>query len=190
MCTNLRPVFQHFFFENFLIPGMWYEKRLSYINSVSTTSMIGYILGIGDRHVSNILLDNNSAEFIHIDFGIAFDQGKCLPTPETIPFRLTRDIVAAFGVSGVDGIFRTSCEKTMYVLRQNKATIITILEVLLYDPLYAWTLSNKKACDLQSVHSANSENGIYFFFFANKILLKKHFQYICLIIIIIIIKLD
>lgn len=38
--------------------------------------------------------------------GIAFDQGKALPTPETIPFRLTQDIIAGFGSSGVEGIFR------------------------------------------------------------------------------------
>lgn len=38
--------------------------------------------------------------------GISFDQGKTLPTPETIPFRLTQDIVAGFGCSGVEGIFR------------------------------------------------------------------------------------
>lgn len=31
--------------------------------------MVGYILGIGDRHPQNILIDNNTAEIIHIDFG-------------------------------------------------------------------------------------------------------------------------
>lgn len=55
--------------------------------------MIGYVLGIGDRHVHNILIDNLTAEVIHIDLGIAFEQGKTLPIPETVPFRLTRDIV-------------------------------------------------------------------------------------------------
>lgn len=55
--------------------------------------MIGYILGIGDRHVNNILIDNSTGELIHIDLGIAFEQGKALPIPETVPFRLTRDIV-------------------------------------------------------------------------------------------------
>lgn len=67
--------------------------------------MIGYIMGIGDRHVQNILIDKTTAEVIHIDFGIAFELGKTLNTPETVPFRLTRDIVAGFGVSGVEGIF-------------------------------------------------------------------------------------
>lgn len=32
--------------------------------------MIGYILGLGDRHVQNILIDTSTAEVIHIDFGM------------------------------------------------------------------------------------------------------------------------
>lgn len=42
-----------------------------YFYSVATTSMVGYILGLGDRHCQNILIDNNTAELIHIDFGNA-----------------------------------------------------------------------------------------------------------------------
>nr|CAD7572388.1 unnamed protein product [Timema californicum] len=141
ICKSFHPVFHHFFLENFRTPGIWFERRQAYMHSVATSSMIGYILGLGDRHVKNILLDKTTAEIIHIDFGIAFEQGKILPTPETVPFRLTRDIVDGMGVSGIEGLFRKSCEKTMSVLRQNQVTILTILEVLLYDPLYAWTIT-------------------------------------------------
>ena len=38
--------------------------------------------------------------------GIAFEQGHILPTPETVPFRLTRDVVDGMGVMGVEGVFR------------------------------------------------------------------------------------
>ena len=92
--------------EHFLNPGMWFERRLAYTKSVATTSMIGYILGIGDRHVQNILVDKTTGELIHIDFGIAFELGKNLPTPELIPFRLSRDLVSGMGVSGVEGVFK------------------------------------------------------------------------------------
>ncbi|XP_055632335.1 serine/threonine-protein kinase ATM [Toxorhynchites rutilus septentrionalis] len=146
ICQRLSPVFQYYFFEKFLTPGMWFERRLSYTKSVAVSSMIGYILGIGDRHVQNLLVDEKTAEIIHIDFGIAFELGKNLPTPETIPFRLSRDMVAGMGVSGIEGVFKKSCEKTLEILRNNHAPIMTILEVLLYDPLYSWNvMSNKKA---------------------------------------------
>lgn len=106
ICSNIQPVFHHFFYEKFQRPGVWFERRLAYLSSVAVSSMVGYILGIGDRHVQNILIDTNTAEVIHIDFGIAFEQGKILPHPETIPFRLTRDIVSPMGITGVNGLFR------------------------------------------------------------------------------------
>nr|XP_046474200.1 serine-protein kinase ATM isoform X2 [Neodiprion pinetum] len=148
-CKHLHPVFHYFFLESFSSPETWFERRLAYVHSVATTSMIGYILGLGDRHVNNILMDKLTAEVIHIDFGIAFEQGKVLPTPETVPFRLTRDIEAAMGVSGVEGVLRRSCEETIIVLRHHKEIIITLLQVLLYDPLFSWAITPAKAYSLQ-----------------------------------------
>ncbi|XP_011494720.1 PREDICTED: serine-protein kinase ATM [Ceratosolen solmsi marchali] len=155
-CNNLHPAFHHFFTENYLSPEIWFERRLAYTRSVATTSIIGYILGLGDRHVSNILIDKSTAEVIHIDFGIAFEQGKLLPTPETVPFRLTRDIEIAMGVSGIEGTMRKCCEQTMTVLREQKEIIVTLLRVLLYDPLYSWAITPAKAATYQSEHSTRS----------------------------------
>ena len=31
--------------------------------------LVGYLVGLGDRHIQNILIDQNTAELIHIDFG-------------------------------------------------------------------------------------------------------------------------
>lgn len=76
ICENFKPVFHHFFLEKFLHPSVWFERRLAYIKSIATNSMVGYILGLGDRHLQNILIDEKTAEVIHIDFGIAFEQGK------------------------------------------------------------------------------------------------------------------
>lgn len=42
-----------------------------------------------------------------------------------------------------------SCENTLEVLRKNSDTVITILEVLLYDPLYAWTITPAQAFTFQ-----------------------------------------
>ncbi|XP_072936623.1 serine-protein kinase ATM [Epargyreus clarus] len=141
---QLKPIFHYFFTEKYLDPVAWYERKLAYTRSVAATSMVGYIMGLGDRHVNNILIDKCTAEVIHIDFGIAFDLGKTLRTPETVPFRLTQDIVAGFGCNGVEGVFRRCCEKTLELLQDNQEILLTILEVLLYDPLHSWAVSEKK----------------------------------------------
>ncbi|XP_038177673.1 serine-protein kinase ATM isoform X1 [Arvicola amphibius] len=149
ICQNFEPVFRYFCLEKFLDPAVWFEKRLAYTRSVATSSIVGYILGLGDRHVQNILINEQSAELVHIDLGVAFEQGKILPTPETVPFRLSRDIVDGMGITGVEGVFRRCCEKTMEVMRSSRETLLTIVEVLLYDPLFDWTMNPLKALYLQ-----------------------------------------
>merc|ERR1719206_841075 len=152
LCARFRPVMRHFFYENFASAGLLLERRLAYTRSAAASSMIGYVLGLGDRHMQNILIDKSTAELIHIDLGIAFEQGKILPMPERVPFRLTRDMVDGFGLCGVEGRFRRSCEVTLAVLKRHKDVIMTLLEVLMFDPLFSWSLTATKAYKLQYGH--------------------------------------
>ncbi|XP_068637362.1 serine/threonine-protein kinase ATM isoform X2 [Aristolochia californica] len=155
VCENFRPVMHYFFLERYLQPADWFENRLSYTRSVAASSMVGYIVGLGDRHSNNILIDQASAEVVHIDLGVAFDQGLMLKTPERVPFRLTRDIVDGMGVTGVEGVYRKCCEKTLYVMRANKEALLTIIEVFIHDPLYKWALSPLKALQRQKETADN-----------------------------------
>ncbi|XP_051534451.1 serine-protein kinase ATM isoform X2 [Myxocyprinus asiaticus] len=156
VCQSFRPVFRYFCMERFLDPAVWLERRLAYTRSVATSSIVGYIVGLGDRHIQNILIDEQTAELVHIDLGVAFEQGKILPTPETVPFRLSRDIVDGMGITGVEGVFRRCCEKTMEVMRSSQEALLTIVEVLLYDPLFDWTMNPLKAFYLQQ-HDEQAE---------------------------------
>lgn len=148
-CTKFHPVLQNYFVEHYHDPLSWYSHRLAFTRSVATSSMVGYIIGLGDRHSSNILIDSTTAELVHIDLGVAFEQGKQLPIPELIPFRLTRDLVHGMGVSGVDGVFSESCERTMEVMRNQHEFIENIVEVFLHDPLFKWTITPGRAQRLQ-----------------------------------------
>lgn len=142
--NNTHPVLRHFFLDYFHSPDDWLRCRTSYSRSTATVSILGHILGLGDRHCNNILLDSSTGEVVHIDFGYAFDQGKTLKIPETVPFRLTRDLVDGMGIGGMEGVFRRCCEFTLSVLRNEMETILTVLNVLRYDPLYKWTISPLK----------------------------------------------
>ena len=46
-------------------------------------------------------MDTCSAEVVHIDLGVAFEQGRFLNTPELVPFRLTQNLVDGMGVTGL-----------------------------------------------------------------------------------------
>lgn len=150
ICQRMPPVFRLYFLERCTDPLTLLGSRLNYTRSVATTSIVGHILGLGDRHSSNILLDQQSGEVVHIDFGVAFDQGRLLPIPELVPFRLTRNIVDGMGLHGVEGVFRCGCRETLRVLRQGASIIKTVLEVFKYDPLYDWTQNPVKVIQGQA----------------------------------------
>ena len=65
-----------------------------YSGSVAAMSMVGHILGLGDRHLDNILIDFCKGDIVHIDYNVCFDKGQRLKVPEIVPFRLTQTIEA------------------------------------------------------------------------------------------------
>lgn len=38
-------------------------------------SMVGYIIGLGDRHLDNVLIDLTTGEVVHIDYNVCFEKG-------------------------------------------------------------------------------------------------------------------
>ncbi|CAK1361774.1 unnamed protein product [Cercospora beticola] len=153
VCANLNPVMRHFFLERFDDPDEWFTKRTAYSRTTASISILGHIIGLGDRHCSNILLDEQTGEVVHIDLGVAFEAGRVLPIPELVPFRLTRDIVDGMGSTGVEGVFRRCCEFTLDAVREDKDSIMTLLNVLRYDPLHNWTISPLRAKRMQDAQS-------------------------------------
>lgn len=146
---KFHPVMKYFFMEYFVDPDEWFVKRLAYTRSTAAISMLGHVLGLGDRHGHNILLDHKTGEVVHIDLGVAFEAGRILPVPELVPFRLTRDIVDGMGITKTEGVFRRCCEFTLDALREEQYSIMTILDVLRYDPLYTWSISPLRLAKLQ-----------------------------------------
>lgn len=115
----------------------WLERRTNYTRSLGVMSMVGYILGLGDRHPSNLMLDRITGKIIHIDFGDCFEVAmKREKYPERVPFRLTRMLTYAMEVSNIEGSFRITCEHVMRVLRDNKESVMAVLEAVSIPPIY------------------------------------------------------
>lgn len=106
---------------------------------------------LGDRHGENILFDSTTGDTVHVDFNCLFDKARTFEVAEKVPFRLTQNLVAGLGVSGVEGVFRKACEVTMMILRNNKESLMSVLETFVHDPLVDWmpTGSKKKVCCLR-----------------------------------------
>jgi FKBP12-rapamycin complex-associated protein len=144
---------------------VWFERRTNYTRSLAVMSVVGYVLGLGDRHPSNLMLDRLSGKILHIDFGDCFEVAMTREKfPEKIPFRLTRMLINAMEVTGIEGTYRTTCEKVMHVMRKNKDSLMAVLEAFVYDPLLNWRLieaqpktkhSSKAQADVISADPAN-----------------------------------
>lgn len=128
------PVFHKWFVQQFPEPSTWFAARLRYTRSCAVMSMVGTILGLGDRHGENILFEEGNGGTFHVDFNCLFDKGLTFARAERVPFRLTHNMIDAMGMYGYEGPFRKSSELTLKLLRQHEETLMTILEAFVYDP--------------------------------------------------------
>jgi serine/threonine-protein kinase ATR len=143
-------VFHEWLLDTFPEPSTWFASRLAFIRTTAVISMVGYLVGLGDRHGENILIDQTTGDTVHVDFNCLFEKGKSFEVSELVPFRLTHNMVDAFGVTGYEGVFRRSCEVSLRVIRQHKDTLMSVLETFIYDPLVEWS---KKAKTANTEHS-------------------------------------
>lgn len=84
-----------------------------------------------------------------------------------MPFRLTPNFLDGLGITGAEGqcsrifcswlltaglgVFRIACEITMGLLRENKDTLMTVLDPFIHDPLVEWEDEKRKIVSRQCV---------------------------------------
>ncbi|WVQ81655.1 hypothetical protein IAT38_003780 [Cryptococcus sp. DSM 104549] len=120
---------------------VWLERRTTFTRGLAVMSIAGYIIGLGDRHPSNLMVDRVTGQVVHINFGDCFEVAqKRAEFSEKVPFRLTRHLIKAMEICGVVGNYSKSCEITMGVLRENDESLMAVFEAFVYDPLISWRL--------------------------------------------------
>ncbi|KAK4336720.1 hypothetical protein RND71_043564 [Anisodus tanguticus] len=138
---------------------IWFERRTNYTRSLAVMSMVGYILGLGDRHPSNLMIDRLTGKVLHIDFGDCFEVAMVREKfPEKIPFRLTRMLIKAMEVTGIEGTYKITCEQVLKVLRHDKDSLVAVLEAFIYDPLLNWGLTETSSIGSYKNYSPESMN--------------------------------
>ncbi|KAJ2787520.1 hypothetical protein GGI15_000651 [Coemansia interrupta] len=149
-------VLHEWFLRSFPDPPRWLASRSNFTRSAAVMSMVGHILGLGDRHCENILLDESTGGVMHVDFNCLFEKGMTLEKPEKVPFRLTHNMVDAMGVTGYEGSFRKTCEMTLRLLRENRDALMSVLESFLHDPLLEWKRRETRSSRASAANTAQS----------------------------------
>ncbi|KAK9813338.1 hypothetical protein WJX73_001242 [Symbiochloris irregularis] len=120
-------------------PEKFMADRRRFTASLVALSASGYVLGIGDRHLNNFLLETASGRLIPIDFGFAFGSAtQCLTVPETLPFRLTRQLTGVMLPHDAKELLQAPCSAALRALRDGKDIIEGILGAYLREPLLDW----------------------------------------------------
>ncbi|KAK9867398.1 hypothetical protein WJX84_001490 [Apatococcus fuscideae] len=113
--------------------------RSTYMASLASVSICGYIAGSGDRHLGNLLLDVRTGALVPIDFGYSFGTAvQALPVPELMPFRLTRQLVGPLFPHAASSLLKDPCALALAALRAGRQTLLGVMGVFMREPLLDW----------------------------------------------------
>eukprot|EP01060_Flectonema_neradi_P029030 TRINITY_DN3928_c4_g1_i3.p1 TRINITY_DN3928_c4_g1~~TRINITY_DN3928_c4_g1_i3.p1 ORF type:complete len:363 (+),score=59.12 TRINITY_DN3928_c4_g1_i3:120-1208(+) len=116
----------------------FYDAKKRFSSSFSAACIGQWLLGIGDRHLDNFLVDNNNLDVVPIDFGHAFGTAtEMLHIPELMPFRLTPQIVTVCEPLGAS-VLKGGMTASLQSLRNNNKLLLDVLSVFVREPLATW----------------------------------------------------
>jgi phosphatidylinositol 3-kinase len=100
----------------------------TYVKSTAGYCVLTYLLGIGDRHLENVML-KTSGHLFHLDFGFIFGRD---PKPYPPPFKLTREMVEGMGGHESDQFnrFRRYCFQAYNWLRKSAKLFLNLLSLM------------------------------------------------------------
>lgn len=133
--------------------------RRNFITAYATMCVAHWILGIGDRHLGNVLIAIGSGRCLGIDFGLAFGAGIDQKIPELMPFRLTPQILGLLKPFTENDLLGTIMIHVLRALRNEQGPILSCMDVFVHEPLN-WTEHVNKAVR----ESEEDITGIPFFF--------------------------
>ncbi|CUT98908.1 DNA dependent protein kinase catalytic subunit [Echinococcus multilocularis] len=103
------------------------------ITSHAAICAVHFILGVGDRHMGNLLLDTSTGSLVGIDFGFAFGVTLSFPTPEYVPIRLTASLRELLEPSGPAGLFGATLCRTLAALRHHSSLFLSTIQTFIED---------------------------------------------------------
>ncbi|KAK0303865.1 Phosphatidylinositol (PI) 3-kinase [Friedmanniomyces endolithicus] len=111
--------------------GVAKDAMETYVKSVAGYCVITYLLGVGDRHLDNLLIAEDG-RFFHIDFGYILGRD---PKPLAPLMKLSREMVEGMGGSGGEEgsqfeVFRQYCFTAYTTLRRSSSLILNLFALM------------------------------------------------------------
>ncbi|XP_069369172.1 DNA-dependent protein kinase catalytic subunit isoform X2 [Paralichthys olivaceus] len=120
-------------------PEAFLSLRSHFISSHALLCVSHWILGIGDRHLSNYMINMETGGMIGIDFGHAFGSAtQFLPVPELMPFRLTRQFVNLMQPLKESGLIQNVMVHSLRAFRAEPDLLLNTMDVFVKEPSLDW----------------------------------------------------
>jgi hypothetical protein len=127
--------------------------RSRFARSFAVLSIGLYILGMGDRHLENFLVDKSGGDLVSIDFGAAFGFGVNLPVPELMPIRFTRQLSNFLHPLDSKQLMKQDMIYSMTALRSSAQKLLNLMQVFILEPHLDWLAHAKE--QNKTLHQSN-----------------------------------
>uniref|UniRef100_A0AAR2IVV3 DNA-dependent protein kinase catalytic subunit n=1 Tax=Pygocentrus nattereri TaxID=42514 RepID=A0AAR2IVV3_PYGNA len=120
-------------------PEAFLSLRSHFASSHALLCVSHWVLGIGDRHLSNFMINTETGGMVGIDFGHAFGSAtQFLPVPELMPFRLTRQFVTLMRPMAESGLIRSVMVHSLRAFRNDPDLLLNTMDVFVKEPSLDW----------------------------------------------------
>uniref|UniRef100_A0A3P9H2R7 DNA-dependent protein kinase catalytic subunit n=1 Tax=Oryzias latipes TaxID=8090 RepID=A0A3P9H2R7_ORYLA len=120
-------------------PEAFLSLRSHFISSHALLCVSHWILGIGDRHLSNFMVNVETGGMIGIDFGHAFGSAtQFLLVPELMPFRLTQQFVNLMQPLKESGLIQSIMVHSLRAYRAEPDLLLNTMDVFIKEPCLDW----------------------------------------------------
>lgn len=120
-------------------PEAFVSLRSHFISSHALLCVSHWVLGIGDRHLSNFMINMETGGMIGIDFGHAFGSAtQFLPVPELMPFRLTQQFVNLMQPLKESGLIQSVMVHSLRAYSAEPDLLLNTMDVFVKEPSLDW----------------------------------------------------
>ena len=121
------------------------SMRSAFARSLAVLTIAGHVLGIGDRHLDNFMVEEATGCVVGIDFGHAFGSATyLLPQPELMGVRLTRQLTSVLLPLDTGVLLRSSMVHVLRALRGARSELLRVMDVFVSEPLLDWANHARK----------------------------------------------
>ncbi|XP_006880480.1 PREDICTED: DNA-dependent protein kinase catalytic subunit-like isoform X2 [Elephantulus edwardii] len=126
-------------------PEAFLALRSHFASSHAVLCISHWILGIGDRHLNNFMVNMETGGVVGIDFGHAFGSAtQFLPVPELMPFRLTRQFINLMLPMKETGLLYSVMVHSLRAFRSHPDLLTSTMDVFVKEPSFDWKNFEKK----------------------------------------------